>query len=68
MDSRDTKVDSDLQAVHSFSGPLNTLEDLFGPCGTKLGYKEPSWTFIGPKRDPHIYPLLPTDSTKYQCL
>ena len=39
-----------LHDVLSFSGPLNILENLFGPCGTKLGYKELSWTFMGPKR------------------
>ena len=56
------------QTEHLFSGLLNILKDLFGTVGTKLGYKEPSLTFLGPKRDPEIEPLWATDSTKCQSL
>ena len=56
------------QAVHSFSGPLSIMEDLFGPCGTKLVYKEPSLTFMVQKRNPQMDLLWTIESTKYQRL
>ena len=48
--------------------PLYILEDLFGPCGTKLVYKEPSLTFMVQKRNPQMDLLWTIESTKYQRL
>ena len=51
-----------------FQAVLLFLEYLFSPYGTQLGYKEPPWTYMGPKRDPQIGSFWATDSTKYRGL
>ena len=40
----------------TLSSPSNHLEHFFGHCGTLLGLKGPSWTFMDPKMDPKMNP------------